>query len=356
MNKVQLYWETIKGAIKNPLFILAVIGMFAAYTNGNLDAFVAAALAFVGAKTLVNVGTPTTEADKDLTPLEHFFLSSRTWVAVGVCVVCYYSRRPYDIQNILLALTAGFGLDWIGVAIKGVDFSKFMPKAPAVIVNQPQMAPQVQPNPIPVELPPPVPVVVPIISQVKDRIKLIREYYGQLNKNYRDYFRGAGALTINSWLQHMVQVNPFYTTIELAKEIADHFFGRKLTEQECATIQSIVGLEAVIKSMGDSNILEGFFAAFDKFRQLEWMETYFRAHAVRQSTCDEIVKAASRAKHGDVDIKAAKLALQEFGISAEDADKTQWSGNLISQLYQVNGYKAFDPYGLAGYTMQGDPL
>mgnify|MGYP001619176276 FL=1 len=71
MNKVQVYWETIKGAIKNPLFIVVVIGIVTALSNNDVGGMIVAVIGFVGIKTVVNLGTPTSEADKDLSVFEH---------------------------------------------------------------------------------------------------------------------------------------------------------------------------------------------------------------------------------------------------------------------------------------------
>ncbi len=180
MNKSQLYLDTIKGAIKNPLFIMAAIGMISLYINGDINGVIGAVLAFVGVKTIVNIGTPTSPDDKQLGLFEHFILSSRTWVAAVGCVICYYNRMPEEMKQILIALPVGFGLDWIAVYVKGIDFTKLVRKAdqPTQIIvglQQPASVPLISP---PVEAPPtftPPVVVIPTAQPEPDHVAPIKD-------------------------------------------------------------------------------------------------------------------------------------------------------------------------------------
>lgn len=194
----------------------------------------------------------------------------------------------------------------------------------------------------------------PEISLVKDRIAKLREYYA-IGKNYREYLIGSLDATIRKWQERMTQVNPNYPTIEAVKQVAAEFFNRNLTEKECGTIQSIMGLPPLLHAMGDVSILNSFFGAFDRMPELAYMETYFREFTIMRVTKDTIEEAASRARKGDVDIKAAKLALREFGYSELEVNKTQWSGNTITAVYETTpgaeggSYRPFMPYSRAGY-------
>jgi hypothetical protein len=372
MNKAQLYWDTIKGAIKNPFFIMFLIGLVTTWSNGDTAGIVASVIAFVGIKTIVNIGTPTSEADKQLSMVEHFFLSSRTWVAVFGVIFCYYTRMPVEMKEIVIALAGGFGLDQIAVAVKGMNFDRFV-KAPNVIVNQPQMpqAPQIaQPYQPPVQIESPS-VSIPAtatpapVPQLKDKLKLMREYYSK-DKNYREYMLGGSNATVAKWIDKFVEINPMATTVEIAKKIALEYFNRTLTIQECSTIQGILGLEAVIKSMADVGIVTGFFLAFDKFKELAYLEKIFRDGTVAAYTINTINEAATRAGAGDKDITKASLALQEFGVSAYEAEHSQWSGNRLKGVYKLTpattggansfNLEDFNPYSLAGYTPEGQPL
>jgi hypothetical protein len=360
MIKAQLYWETIKGAVKNPFFLMFLFSLFTIWTNNgsNLD-IVTAIIAFVGVKTIVNIGTAVSNTDKELSMVEHFFLSSRTWVAIFGVILCYYVRMPVEMKQILIALAGGFGLDQIAVAIKGIDFNRFVrPTTIQVIPAQPQALPQqIQPYTPPIQIEAPV-VIVPeakSVPQLKDKLKLMREYYST-DKNYREYMLGGVNATVAKWIDRFVQINPMATTVEIAKEIALKYFNRTLSVQECSTIQGILGLEAVIKSMADVGIVTGFFLAFDKFKELAYLEKIFREGTVANYTVNTINETATRAKSGDKDIVKAKLALQEFGIPAANVDKTTWSGNTISAIYIGTSPENFDPYALTGYTPEGQPV
>jgi hypothetical protein len=362
-SKLPLYWETIKGAVKNPFFIMFLIGLFTAWSNADNAGIVAAVLAFVGIKSLVNIGTAVSDNDKQLSILEHFFLSSRTWVAVFGMIFCYYTRLPNEMKEVVIALAGGFGLDQIAVAVKGMNFNKFVrPTTIQVIPPMPQALPQqLQPYQPPVIAEIPVPVVAEPVPQIKDKIKIMREYYSK-DKNYREYMLGGVNATVAKWIDKFVSINPMATTVEVAQEIAKSYFHRTLTVQECSTIQGILGLEAVIKSMSDIGITQSFFVAFDKMKELAWLEKIFRDGTVVQYTLKTIIEAATRASAGDSDIDKARLALQEFGISAYEAAHSQWSGNTIKAIYKIAssgvGFNLieFNPYTLAGYTDIGNPL
>ncbi len=365
MSKIQLYWDTIKGAVKNPFFLMFLFSLFTIWANGGSNAdIVLAVLGFVGVKTVVNLGTAVSTSDKDLSMLEHFFLSSRTWVAVFGVIFCYYTRMPTEMKEIIIAVAGGFGLDQIAVAIKGINFNRFVrPMSITVVPSTPTyMPPQQLSPPVVVEAPtaPPQTQAAPI-PLLRDKLAVMREYYNK-DKNYREYMLGGVNATIQKWLEHFVQVNPLATTVEIAKEIADKYFGRKLTAQECSTIQGILGLEAVIKSMGDIGILQGFFLAFDRFKELTFLERIFRDGTVCLYTTNTIEEASSRARSGNVDKAKAVLALQEFGLTAFESENSQWSGNMIKAIYRkVQGgqgfnYEDFNPYTLAGFTDIGQPL
>lgn len=150
MNKTQLYWETIKGAISHPLFIIAVVALVNAVVASPMDAvtIVQTVLGFLVLKTGLNTFTPTAEDDKKLTLMEHLILSSRTWFAVFGIIFCRMNHLGDEFKEIIIAFAGGLTIDWIAVAVKQVDWAKFVPPKQPIIVNQPNMTPQ----PVPIHL------------------------------------------------------------------------------------------------------------------------------------------------------------------------------------------------------------
>ncbi len=354
MSKSQLYWETIKGAVKNPFFIMFLISLVATWSNGDMAGVIASVIGFVGVKTVVNIGTATSENDKQLSLLNHFFLSSRTWVAVFGVIFCYFNYLPNEMKQIAIALAGGFGLDQIGVAIKGIDFSKFV-KAPNVIVNQPNVSQPTVPSLPPIEIPQipaPVPHIpipdpeTPIIlvnDALNSRLKLLDSEDASWA-----YLKGTLGVRVNQWLQHMLDMNPNLSTIEAVKAIADKYLNIKLTIQDCSNIKAWLGLPEVLHASSDIDILSSFEQLAKAGRLPQYKVDEFMNMA-RMWMCIEVIfEAAKRVKNPNLSTDTRKKALQEFGISKADAEKAQFSAGVLTHMWNKNRYEEFNPYVLVG--------
>lgn len=350
MSKTQLYWETLKAGLSDKIFIAFILGIFATF-QVSFEAGIIAIIAYVGTKTLINITQPIASSDKQLTIFEHICLSTRTYVGIAGLTLCYI-QTPHmwnHMGEIAIAYASGWGADQVATGIKifwaSIDWSKFNKTPNIVVVTQPATPIPNQPPVVVPDVPPaPPPLLEAPIILVKDtlesRLKLIESEEAAWL-----YLKGSLKSRIDFWMNHMLQMNPELKTIEAVKQIAEKYLNIQLTPQDCSNINAWMGLPDVIHAATDVDILATFEQLAKAGRLPKYKVDEFMNMA-RIWMCIEIINgSAARVKNHALTTEVRRRALQEFGLSPEQANKAQFNGGV--KLVGMGGYAGvsdFNPY------------
>jgi hypothetical protein len=203
---------------------------------------------------------------------------------------------------------------------------------------------QTNPNPtVTAVIPTPANATVDPVPQVKDRIKDARKIYGtwegaklMLLSTFKDRFEAA--------LKRFASVSG--TTIEAARLAVFEVAGVMLDDKACERISLQPGfLGALGANLDSAKIIPDLIAAIDKTPELEYLKKSFTARAIWYAVKAIVDDAVIRIQAGEGNA-ASRLALQEFGYTAEQARNAQYSGGAVD---------GFDPWARAGvnpYTME----
>ncbi len=191
---------------------------------------------------------------------------------------------------------------------------------------------------------PPLPVSV--TSLVKDRVAM-RVQLASTDEGMWDVLFGKFDQRMKAEVEHFAQLNPNLGGVEAAQKVVDDMYKVRLDAKQCSVIQSMIGLPAAIFAKTDTFILAQIKASIEKSEAdakasgtpaaLAYQRENWRRIAIDNAKEMTINEAADRVKNANLPIKYRELALQEFGMSPEDAHKTQWAGGSAKIYYVIPG-------------------
>jgi hypothetical protein len=172
------------------------------------------------------------------------------------------------------------------------------------------------------------------------------------------YLKGLVWNRFEFWLQRMADLN--MTDVEKVRLIAQDYLGVNLTPGQCASVQSILGLQAVVTSYHDASTLLDFEKAINKDPVGMATTIQVLKTSARHNIAEEILfayKNMATKEFDDVDghprtLEDKVIGLMTFGFSKSDAEKCQWSGNVVMD----RSGRLIEFYGLAGLDVNTKEL
>jgi len=329
-----------------PVAIIIIAGTYI-ISQGNVD------------KAKIKASPPGVRKLVDSTPIEDYATLIGYLITISGALVTYFVQDPAkatSINQVLTAYVQPAAILILGFIFSVVQNSVIKAKVtvtPATTTTTPVVNTPVSLTPnIPIVT---APVVTPTntntggVSLVKDRIsaavKLVSTDTGMW-----DYFEQSLGDKINTAMKHMLSLNPNMATIDAVRAVVDQYLGIKLSTEQCSTIQGILGLPQVLFAYSDASIFASFKTAAMAGTLPSWYIEVLRKSAVRNVTLSLVNEAINRVQNDNADIASRKLALQEFGISPSDAERTIFSsGSTV--IWYLGGYRAFNGYALAGIDL-----
>lgn len=200
------------------------------------------------------------------------------------------------------------------------------------------------------------PLPVSTASLVKDRVEAAVAI-AATDTGMWDVLFGAFNQRAHNAVVEMLRLNPNMGTLDAVQKVVDEYYALRLDAKQCGTIQSILGLPAAIFAIYDGDVLRSIKTSIERDPvALGYQREIWRKLAIAQARKQTIDEAASRVQNQNLSIRDRELALQEFGLSPEDAHKTQWAGGVAMVYYVIPGashgsYVDFaGGYWLLGFT------
>jgi hypothetical protein len=214
----------------------------------------------------------------------------------------------------------------------------------------------------PVQIVTPIAEAAPVLTMsVKERIAVARKTYGtwegakqMLLGTFKDAFETA--------LRRMLRLNPNLKTIDAVRQAVLEVTGVQLEDRACEAIGQIPGFLGAVGANADIRIISDFLDAVDRMKELVYYKKIFITLAVRYAVKDIVNKVWQRVQDGAA-TESAKQALEEFGLTRWQIDKSQWNGSDLQIWYSTTNqkdsysFRQFDPWMLAGIDPStGDDL
>lgn len=187
------------------------------------------------------------------------------------------------------------------------------------------------------------------MSLVEEQIKTAREVYTASPHAIFAYLKGAGFERINYWYQHMAEVN--MTDLEKVKAIAAEFLGVNLTPEQCGTVKGILGLQELVTSVKDAEIIVSFENAYnrDPVGQATTLATF--RNAVWERCAKDIVRAWKWIASSEFEkdgvtprtIEAKIEGIKAFGINPKEV---MWTGSVAVWMATSEGIDFYAMVGL----------
>lgn len=176
------------------------------------------------------------------------------------------------------------------------------------------------------------PVVIP---NIKEKIKTARVMFGT--------WQGAKSVMLQTFKDRFETALKRYasigmTTIEAARKAVYDVTGVTMSDEACERIAKEPGLYGAVAANADIKIISDLLDAIDKYPELDYMKKAFIKLAVKAVVKGIVDEAVIRIQAGEGNA-ASRLALQEFGYTAEQARNAQYSGGVVY---------GFDPWAKAG--------
>ena len=211
------------------------------------------------------------------------------------------------------------------------------------------------------------PTITPVkVRSIRDDITLARKatstWEGSkafLLQTFGDRFEYA--------LKRMLMNNPSMKTIDAVRAAVMEIAQVQMTDKECELVSTTPGFLGALSAMIDTGIISDFFVAIDKTPELAYLKKQFMDRAEWYAVKAAVDSLANRITNGlnsdtPEGMAAAKLALQEFGFSEWQINKSMFSGGRVDKIwYSTTGEKDsyqfvdFDQWRFAGvdpFTMK----
>lgn len=195
-----------------------------------------------------------------------------------------------------------------------------------------------------------VPVVVPIvpvpapIPQIRDKIESTVKLINHETK--WDFLMGIWVEKIEKAKQHLLSINPNMTQKDLA-ELMSKYANGVLNEDDCRNVQSVMGLPQVLHAKNDVLILQSMQAAEKAGNLGKAMSDSMLQAAIRAVKLDIVNDGIIRVQNDSDPIEDRRLALREFGLPKDVADRAMFSGGQCS-INWGGSWRDFNGYQLAG--------
>lgn len=192
------------------------------------------------------------------------------------------------------------------------------------------------------------PVAAPVVqvAQIKDRIASTVK---MINRDTKwDFLMGIWVDKVESAKQHLLAINNGSMSQDDMDKILAQYAGGVLNEDDCRNVQSVMGLPQVLHAQNDVLILQSMQAA-EKAGTLGggMSDTYLKA-AIRGVSKAIIDDGINRVQNDSAPIATRRLALQEFGLPQDVADRAMFSGGACD-INWMGGWRPFNGYSLAGF-------
>lgn len=280
------------------------------------------------------------------TPLEQYTQIFIFVLTTAGALVAYFVSDPAKvttIQGFLVQVVQPLGIIILGLIFSKtastVTDAKTDPVIPPVVVTPPVV---IQP---PVIIAPVIPTSA-VVSLIKDRIASAVK---MINKDTKwDFLMGIWVSKIEAAKQHLLSINPNMTQDDVDSLLAK-YAGGILDENDCKNVQSVMGLPAVLHAKNDVLILESMQAAEKAGTLGPAMSTMYLNAAIKGVSNDIVVDGINRVQNDSASIESRRLALQEFGLPKDVADRAMFSGGAC-QINWMGSWRDFNGYELAGYN------
>jgi len=174
------------------------------------------------------------------------------------------------------------------------------------------------------------------VPQIKDKIKSVLKSINHETK--WEVLFGTFRDTVERMKKRMLDMHPDWDGMQAVESVLNQFAGGVLSEEDCANVQSYLGLPAVIHAKNDVLILKSLQEA-EKNGTLGKAQSEALLQAAKRYAAKDIVDdAVLRIQKGEGNAES-RLALQEFGYTPEEARKAVFAGGYVH---------GFDPWGRAG--------
>jgi len=149
------------------------------------------------------------------------------------------------------------------------------------------------------------------------------------------YLKGLIWQRFEFWLQRMADLN--MTDIEKVRVIAQDYLGVGLTPFQCASVQSIMGLQSVVTSYHDASIINEFEKAFTK-NPVGMAATIalFMTSARHNITMEIVREWRDRCTKVSLEEKVAAYT-EGFGFTENDANRWATYDNPPLDFYRSAG-------------------
>jgi hypothetical protein len=258
-------------------------------------------------------------------------------------------------QTITLIVEAGIPIAFM--VFQSLSDKKLAAK-PASSISTSSGSPQITaPVPVPIV---PLPMTSPlaeaaapvIIPSIKDRIKIARQTYGTW-EGTKQLMLGTFKEAFESALRRLLRLNPNLKTLDAARAAILEIVGVQLDDKACEAIGQIPGFLGAVGANADIKIIGDLLDAIDRTPELSYMKAAFIKIATRYAVKNILDEVVLRIQAGQGD-ESSKRALEEFGLTRWQVDKSQWSGGNLQIWYSTTnqkdsyGFRQFDQYMLAG--------
>lgn len=158
-------------------------------------------------------------------------------------------------------------------------------------------------------------------------------------------------------IKHFSDLNPTIGGIDAAEKVVEDMYKVRLDAKQCSVIQSMIGLPQAIFAKTDQTIMANIIGSWDRDPVgTASNKEMWRKIAIDWAKTSTIREAADRVKNVMLPMAKRVLALQEFGVSLEDATRSGKEG--MSRIwYTIPGGTGQTPmdFGDGYWLLNMDP-
>ncbi len=190
--------------------------------------------------------------------------------------------------------------------------------------------------------------IKPKIELIKDQISIATE---MVAKDPWAFIQGDILARFNYLMNVMLVANPELGTIDAVRALVQPFLDRVPTVEECGTIQSVLGLGAVVKQWSSQHMIADFMVAIELNPALKYLGEDFKKYAISRATNNIVNAGIAKVMSAQTKDELAN-ALMSFGYTETEAYKTTGVGGNLKIFRetggQAGGYADFNPWGMLG--------
>lgn len=195
-----------------------------------------------------------------------------------------------------------------------------------------------------------------VTSLVKDRVEVAMKV-AATDEGMKDVLLGKFQERTKESIKHFSDLNPTIGGIDAAEKVVEDMYKVRLDAKQCSVIQSMIGLPQAIFAKTDQTIMANIIGSWDRDPVgTASNKEMWRKIAIDWAKTSTIREAADRVKNVMLPMAKRVLALQEFGVSLEDATRSGKEG--MSRIwYTIPGGTGQTPmdFGDGYWLLNMDP-